>query len=345
MAITPTEREKEYRTLLALTRIHHSIGALLDLEEIARILVREIKGIVNCDGCAIMLIEKSGVKILASLGFSRIFQEGQISTDAPSIRYMVATKQAIISGDVPASEFAGCIPPGESINSLICTPIVIEGTVRGLIHLDSVRKDAFSNEDLEFVRLLANEVSIAFERSFLYSEIKDISVRDGLTGCFNRRKFDVDIVVDMADAKKSGKILSLLMIDIDWFKKYNDFHGHQKGDYVLKKLVQILKMGVRPYDGVYRYGGEEFTILLPDVDKDRAVIVTERLKKTVAKDKFDGEELSQPEEKITISIGVADFPTDASTVTELIRAADTAMYQAKNEGRNRVRIYERAKER
>jgi diguanylate cyclase (GGDEF)-like protein len=135
------------------------------------------------------------------------------------------------------------------------------------------------------------------------------------------------------------------MIDIDWFKKYNDFHGHQRGDTVLQKLVQVLKMGVRPYDSVYRYGGEEFTVLLPEVDKDQAVTVAERLKTLVNKEKFDGEELSQPEGKLTISLGVADYPGDASKVTELIRAADTALYQAKNEGRNRVRVYERAKER
>lgn len=341
MEITEGEHEKEYRTLVALTRIHHSLGALLDLEEIARILVREIKGIVSCDSCAIVLIEKNNLKILASLGFSRVFREGQLTADAPSIRYMVTMKQGIVSGNVPASEFSGCIPPGEEINSLICTPIVIDGAVRGIIHLDSVRKDAFSDDDLEFVRLLANEVSIAFERSFLFSQIKDISVRDGLTGCYNRRKFDIDIVAGIADAKKSGRPLSLIMIDIDWFKKYNDFHGHQRGDAVLKKLVHILKTGVRPYDGVYRYGGEEFAVLFPKIDKNRAVIVAERLKKTVQRDKFEGEELSQPEGSLTISIGVAEYPTDGSKVTELIRAADTALYKAKNEGRNRVRVYER----
>ena len=104
MAITGAEREKEYRTLVALTRIHQSIGALMDLDEIARILVREIKGVVNCDGCAILLIEKNGVKVLASLGFPHIFQEGQFTTDAPFIHYLVTTKQGIASGDVPASD-------------------------------------------------------------------------------------------------------------------------------------------------------------------------------------------------------------------------------------------------
>jgi diguanylate cyclase (GGDEF)-like protein len=343
MSITGAEHENDYRTLVALTRINHSIGAFLDLEGIARILVREIKGTVSYDGCAILLIERSGIKVLSSLGFSRIFRDGHLTLEAPLIRYILTTKKGIVTGDVPASEFVGCVPPGEPIKSLICEPIIIEGDVRGIIHLYSALQNAFKEEDVDFVRLLAKEVSVAFERSFLFSQIKGISFKDGLTACYNRRKFDIDIAAAVAETKKSGRPLSLLMADIDWFKKYNDFHGHQKGDSVLKKLVQILKMGTRPYDGVYRYGGEEFTLILADIDKNRAAIVAERLRKTVLKDKFEGAELSQPGGKLTISIGVAGYPVDATKVAELVNASDKALYLAKKEGRNRVRIFDKEK--
>jgi len=344
MEILGTEKEKEFRVLVAITRIHHSIGVTLDLEEITRILAREIKSIVNCDGCAIMLIEKNELKILASLGFNRIFGQGQITADIPLVRYILATKQGIMTGDIRDTFFAGSIPAGKMINSLVCMPIIINGVVKGIIHLDSTRKNAFRDEDTEFIRLLANEVSIAFERSFLYSQVKDVSIRDGLTGCFNRRKFDVDIVAEIAAARQSGKPVSLFMIDIDWFKKYNDFHGHQKGDVVLQKLVQVFKAGVRPYDKVYRYGGEEFTVILPETDKDKAAVVAERLRKTIQQETFEGADKSQPGGKLTISIGVAGFPADAGNVTELIRAADTAMYSAKNSGRNRIMVFKTAKQ-
>ncbi len=344
MEILGTEKEKEFRVLVAITRIHHSIGATLDLEEITRILAREIKGIVNCDGCAIMLIENNNLKILASLGFSRASGYGQLTTDTPVVRYILATKQGIVTGDIRDTFFAGSIPAGKMINSLVCMPIIINGVVRGIIHLDSARKNAFRDEDMEFIRLLGNEVSIAFERSFLYSQIKDISIQDGLTGCLNRRKFDVDIVAEIAAAKQSGKPLSMLMIDIDWFKKYNDFHGHQKGDVILQKLAQVIKAGVRPYDKSYRYGGEEFAVILPETAKDKAAVVAERLRKTIQQETFERADKSQPDGRLTISIGVAGFPADAGNVTELIRAADTAMYSAKNSGRNRVTVFEGEKQ-
>ena len=344
MAIIETGKEKEFRVLVAITRLHHSIGASLDIEEIARILVREIKGIVSCDGCAIMLIENNNLKILASLGFSRASGYGQLTTDTPVIRYILATKQGIMTGDIRDTFFAGSIPAGKMINSLVCMPIIINGVVRGIIHLDSTRKNAFRDEDMEFIRLLGNEVSIAFERSFLYSQVKDVSIRDGLTGCLNRRKFDVDIVAEIAAARQSGKPLSLLMIDIDWFKKYNDYHGHQKGDVILQKLAQVIKAGVRPYDKSYRYGGEEFAVILPETAKDKAAVVAERLRKTIQQETFEGVDKSQLGGKLTISIGVAGFPVDASNAVELLKAADTALYAAKNSGRNRVTVFEAGKE-
>ena len=164
---------------------------------------------------------------------------------------------------------------------LICVPITVNNEVRGIIHLDSWKKNAFHREDLGLVELLAKEISIAMERCFIYSEILDTSTRDGLTGCFNRRKFDVDITAEIANAKQYEKPLSLFISDIDWFKQYNDFYGHPKGDTLLKKLVFTLSSNIRPLDKVYRYGGEEFAILLPETTKENALSTARRLQKVV----------------------------------------------------------------
>jgi diguanylate cyclase (GGDEF)-like protein len=191
-------------------------------------------------------------------------------------------------------------------------------------------------EGREFVGLLAKELSIAMERSLLYSKVLDIAIRDGLTGCYNRRKFDVDIVAEIAAAKERNGAASLLMLDIDWFKKYNDHHGHPMGDTLLKKMVSLLRSNTRPFDKTYRYGGEEFAILLPDADKEIALMVAQRLRNAVWAERFEGAEASQPEKKVTISIGVASYPKDARIPEELIAAADSALYKAKQTGRNRV---------
>lgn len=328
--------EKQLRILAAVTKIHRSVGANLELEKIGRILVEELVQIVGCTGCAILLIEGSKVKILAERGFSTMLGEEEFSSDMPAIKYIADAKQSIHTGDIVNSPAASCIPAGCSMNSLICTPIVVKDQVEGIVHLDSPDRNAFDEEDLHFVELLTTEISVAIERSLLYSQVKSLSIRDGLTGCFNRRKFDEDIEVETARAVRYQRTLSLFMIDIDWFKKYNDSHGHSKGDTLLKKIAGIFTNEVRVVDSVYRYGGEEFVVLLPETDTEKALPVARRLREIVEQEQFEGEEQSQPNKKVTISIGVASFRSDADGKDELLKSADSALYRAKESGRNRV---------
>ncbi|MBM4445920.1 MAG: sensor domain-containing diguanylate cyclase [Chloroflexi bacterium] len=328
--------EKELKRLTAIIELHHSIGANLELEQICRISVRELADALGCDGCAIMLIEGDEVKIMAEKGFAQTFGEMTFSVDMPAIRHILNTKEDIFTGDVTNSPAASCVPHGCAMNSLICAPIMVDDEVKGIIHLDSSEKNAFDRADLEFAQLLAKEISIAMERSFLYSEVRDSSISDGLTGCFNRRKFDVDIAVEIATAKRYKKPLSFFMVDVDWFKKYNDFHGHPKGDAVLNKLVNVLTCHVRSSDKIYRYGGEEFAILLPDTNKEEASLIAIRVQEAIGQEQFEGEKESQPDGKVTVSIGVATFPVDADNKDGLITAADSALYKAKQSGRNRV---------
>jgi len=222
------------------------------------------------------------------------------------------------------------------MSSLICVPVEIAGLVRGIIHIDSTRKDAFDQSDLEFIELMAREAALAMERSLLYSKVVDVSITDSLAGCYNRRKLDIDIVAEISRAKQTKKPVSLLMVDIDWFKSYNDFHGHPLGDELLKKLVRLLSKNVRASDHIYRYGGEEFALLLPGAGKVQAVYVASRLRDIVESESFDGEADSQPDKSITISIGVSIFPVDVKNWSELIKAADSALYRAKQTGRNKV---------
>ena len=183
------------------------------------------------------------------------------------------------------------------------------------------------------------EMSIAFEQSFEYSHIRNVFTRDELTGCLNRRKFDADIVFDIVSAGEYKNELSLLMIDIDWFSKYNDLHGAEKGDALLKRVVHILTSNTRAYERIYRYGGEEFVILMPDTDKEKALSVARRLQKTIEQAQFEGEKESQPNGTITVSIGIANYPSDANHRDKLIDSANSALYRAKESGRNQVCVF------
>jgi diguanylate cyclase (GGDEF)-like protein len=167
------------------------------------------------------------------------------------------------------------------------------------------------------------------------SRLAQLAVTDGLTGLYNHRHFHERLALEVERSVRNGLPLSLLMIDVDHFKHYNDQHGHPAGDELLRRLARLMGDGRRANDFVARYGGEEFAIVLVDTPKLTAAQVAERLRDRVASHPFPAA-ASQPGGSLSISIGVASFPDDASDSEALVRAADAALYQAKHGGRNCV---------
>jgi diguanylate cyclase (GGDEF)-like protein len=161
------------------------------------------------------------------------------------------------------------------------------------------------------------------------------AVMDELTGLYNRRFFKGVLAKHMAESRRFQQPFSLLMLDVDHFKSYNDLFGHPAGDRVLAEVARLLKDTSREVDYLVRYGGEEFAVLLPRVPKDQALIAAERHRKVVEKAAFPGQE-GLPLGRVTVSVGVASFPTDARSEEDLVHRADMALYAAKREGRNRV---------
>jgi diguanylate cyclase (GGDEF)-like protein len=160
------------------------------------------------------------------------------------------------------------------------------------------------------------------------------STHDGLTGALNRAAFDERLSAECKSADRHQRPLSLLMVDIDFFKRVNDNHGHQTGDQVLQTLVRLLNESVRPGDVVARYGGEEFTVILPETDEDDAMAMADRLRRTIGDHAFNcpfGEDIG-----ITVSIGCACRQPHATAPEDLVRAADASLFRAKKTGRNRV---------
>ena len=167
---------------------------------------------------------------------------------------------------------------------------------------------------------------------------KELSRKDGLTELYNHRFFHQLLDTEVSRAERYNRVVSLLMIDIDDFKSFNDAHGHPAGDLALRRLALLLKQSSRNCDFVARYGGEEFAIIVPEVSADSARRMAERLLKVVDEAEFEGEE-TMPGGRLTISIGVATFPMQASSKSELVERADQALYRAKGLGKNRVMVY------
>ena len=175
------------------------------------------------------------------------------------------------------------------------------------------------NEELEFVNLT----------------LKELTIRDGLTGLYNHRHFQETLAVEILRSKRHAKTFSLVFLDVDFFKQYNDTHGHLHGDAVLVALSKLLIAGLRKSDVAVRYGGEEFVLLLPETSKENAFALAGTIREKIAAHPFPGRE-TQPQGKVTVSMGIAAFPEDGSDSSTLLHRADEALYQAKNGGRNRV---------
>lgn len=176
------------------------------------------------------------------------------------------------------------------------------------------------------------------ELEALNLQIRELAVHDGLTGLYNYRYLHEMLQTEVTRSQRHRFFLSLLMIDVDHFKHYNDHHGHLEGDEVLKRISRILMERARRSDTVARSGGEEFVVVLPETTGDFAVKIAEDFRKAVSEFRFPNGE-SQPLGRITISLGVAEFPADAGDSRLLVGRADQALYQAKAAGRNRVCSY------
>lgn len=198
------------------------------------------------------------------------------------------------------------------------------------------------NRALEKVRL-ARENKMLLEAMRRYNEeleevngvLRELAIRDGLTGLYNHRYFQEMLAMEAARAQRHQRAFSLLFIDVDHFKKYNDTYGHPLGDRVLCQLGEILKSRLRKSDMAARYGGEEFVLLLPETDEDGAMIVAENIRREIAQHPFPGRDACS-NQAVTVSIGVAAFPRDGISAAGLLHKADQALYAAKYAGRNRT---------
>jgi diguanylate cyclase (GGDEF)-like protein len=191
-------------------------------------------------------------------------------------------------------------------------------------------------EDSEKFQILSQQFLLGIKRAILYQKVQALSITDGLTGVFSRRYCLERFREEVERSKKFKHNFSFLMIDVDYFKNYNDKYGHLVGDAILREVAATIKENIRQIDLLGRYGGEEFILVLTETGSEQSKFVAERIRKAVEEKqiKVYDENLG-----ITISIGVATFPKDAEVPQAIIEKADQALYCAKEAGRNRVCLY------
>ncbi len=217
---------------------------------------------------------------------------------------------------------------------LLIMPLKAQDRINGLIVADNIyTKKPISDHDIKFFTMLANQAGLAIENSRLYEMVVERSQTDSLTGLWNHGFFQKTLTIEIERTRRLGQYLSLLYLDIDNFKQLNDTCGHQHGDMMLQEVAKILKESARGQDCTCRYGGEEFAAILTNTNRDQSYEIAERIRKRI-----EGYEFPSPSGvghlKLTVSIGLATFPTNAQDKENLIALADKAMYQAKTNGKN-----------
>ncbi len=328
--------EKERRKIRELAVLNEVTSLLyhdLDERSVIETIVDKAKELVKSEFSAILLIENKKVSVFyTSMGDSTTCKQ-----EATGILFKVL-KEGIIIRTNNINELANFkgFPKDHPavIKSILIIPLLLREKIIGeLILANRIGMDGFSAEDEDVLLTLGFHSAFALEKARLHQEVRQLATIDGLTGLYNHRFFQERLLMEIERARRFGFKVSLLMMDIDFFKKLNDTYGHSTGDEVLKRIGCKIVENIRHIDFAARYGGEEFAVILPETHQNGAIITAKRIREAIRDYRISyGINLIG----VTVSIGVATYPDNASSREELIDKADKALYEAKRTGRDRV---------
>ncbi len=332
------------RDLKLLFDLSLSINGTLEIDELLRRIAELVGLSLGARETALLQIdsETGDLVVRETYGFAP-------ETDLRGVRFHVGegiSGRAVQSGEIQLVPDTSKEPrytgyqgrAATGADSFLAVPLKFKDEVVGVLGLTRPGVDSFRPEEIELVGSAANQCALALTNARLFQATVELSLTDPLTGTANRRHLFARLEIEVTRALRFGNDLSLVMIDVDHFKLYNDRNGHPAGDEVLKGVSAALTRTVRKVDTVARYGGEEFAILLPQIRREEALAVAEKLRRSVEQIDFPHGH-AQPGGRVTISVGLAHYPTDAQDLQQLLRRADAALYAAKNGGRNRVAAY------
>jgi len=341
------EREALSTTLNNLSLLH-SIGQAMtyisDLKSLLEYILNQAIKISNAEKGSIMLYDRDtdelSVRILTGMA-DTAHQEKVNNKEVPCKRFKpgegVAGKVFQTGNSVFLNKVKDAIdfvdPQSSYVDSIACIPMKVYGEILGVINVTNRQdKSAFTDEDIDMLKAIADQAAIAISKAQLW----DMAFTDSLTGLYDRRYFKVKLHEEIQRAKRYDRPFSILMADLDNFKKINDTYGHAEGDRALKAIGRMLRKQIREVDIIARYGGDEFIMFFPEKGKADAHQLAKRLKEQIAGDHFVNAST------ISVSIGIASYPEDGKKIEVLIDKADRAMYHAKQMGRNRIESYSEA---
>ena len=323
------DREKELAIINELSAI---ITSSMNIQEIFEGFAQELKKVVDVDWATIALIEGDHLHFLAlssTIGTSWKMGE-RIPLENTATEWAAREKRVVYEADLSQHSrfWTGRYHLSLGVRSIIYLPLIVKGEGIGSLILASRQTNAYSPKQVQLLGKLALQIATPVENSQLYSQAEHRSRIDELTGLFNRRHFDERLREEIARYSRHGDVFSLFMLDLDSFKTYNDLYGHPSGDKILNYIGGLIRDSLRETDQAFRYGGDEFIILLPQANSEDAYMVAERVRQHLLA------EMDIKEIALSCSIGIASYPYDGVLPDELVAAADTALYYAKRAGGN-----------
>ncbi len=337
------QSEHEQRTLAeALREISLALSSSLRSESILEILLDQIKNVIPYDSARVMLVEDNRVSTACQRGYDQFDNSEQVAglkfyiSDMFNLRDLAASGSPLIISDVHAEPEWEKMETPEQIRSWIGVPLMARDRLLGFLTLDKIEPAFYTVEHAKYLEILAAHTALALLNAMTYGEAERASITDFLTGAYNHRHFHQQLQQELERASRIHYPLSLLMIDIDFFKKVNDTYGHPVGDRVLQLLAQRIRTELRSGDILSRYGGEEFTVILPGATEDAMGQVAQRLLRVVSEQPFQVNSFSI---LITISLGGSSYPQHGQSGPELVVSADQALYTSKHSGRNCYHLF------
>lgn len=324
------------------------IGALLassqSIEETLNLTLDAVEDIINSDRCSILLLDNGSDELV--LRAARGMRAGMVGKLRLKSNQGIAG-QVLSSGkprSVPDTDKEPLFVPSpqgyDKIRSMLVVPLIVREKRIGVINISQVREARdFTARDMEAIKLVATYAALALENAGILEEMEKEAVTDGLTGLYNYRHFLQRLESAVAEAAERSQPVSLVWMDLDHFKEYNDTFGHLKGSEILKRLGVIIDGATGPQPNVIcRYGGDEFAVILIGAGRDQALETAERIRLGISRTEFA--ERRPGGTQLSASLGVACFPEDADNPRTLIEKADQAMYLAKQRGKNRTAFWE-----
>jgi len=328
-------KHKNEKYLYFLVRLPETVKYLnsnLTFDEIVAAILRLTKDLVDTETIELYLFNKAreSLDLVAAFGSNKKksievkLGEGVIGESA-SAKTMVSKEHL----EKPL--------PGENIE--LGVPIIFKTHLIGVLGVLGVGKiKAYSGNEKRFLAMIADLAAVALQNCEYLSAAKEEAITDALTSLYNKKHFFERAIEASHKALSYNFPLSIFIFDIDHFKNYNDKNGHVQGDVLLKELSKIVKENTRTTDTIARYGGEEFIILLPNTEKNNAMLYAEKIRKLIETHPFQYRE-KQTLGCVSISGGVATFPSDGTTIETIVKNADKALYESKTGGRNKVTTY------